>query len=152
AARNGERVWQLRLALSGEAMRVIVSPDGKTCAVQARDGGRVYVMREGKVVTTIHGGASTRNLRHMSATAGFEVSGLAFSTDGSLLAVPAGNLLKLYAVAGGLHWILPADDVLHSPCFSADGKRIAVGSELGTLYVVSREGHVLLERDLGALP
>jgi hypothetical protein len=47
---------------------------------------------------------------------------------------------------------LPADDTLHSPRFSADGKRLAVGSELGTLYVVSAEGNILLERDLGALP
>src|SRR5262249_9752994 len=137
-------------ALSGEAERVIVSPDGKTCAIQARDGGRVYVVRAGKVITTIHGGASARNLRHMSATGGFEVSGVAFSSDGSLVAVTAGNLLKLYSVTpspptphprgergeeGSLRWILPADDVLHTPRFSADGKRIAAGSELGTLYV-----------------
>src|SRR5262249_8441139 len=78
AARTGERRWQLRLALSGEAASVIVSPDGKTCAVQAREGGRVYVVREGKLVTTIHGGASARNLRHMSTTGGFEVNNLAF--------------------------------------------------------------------------
>jgi outer membrane protein assembly factor BamB len=151
-ARTGELRWQLCLALSGEAARVIVSPDGKTCAVQARQGGRVFIVREGKVVTTIYGGASARNVFHMSATGGFEVNGLAFSPDGSLIAVTAGNLLKLYSVAEGLRWILPADDVLHTPCFSADGTRLAAGSELCTLYVVSREGNVLLERDLGALP
>src|SRR5262249_33443256 len=152
-ARTGERRWQVRLALSGEAARVIVSPDGKSCAGQARgEGGRVYVVRKGKVVTTIHGGASARNLRHMSTTGGFEVTGLAFSPDGTLVAVTAGNQLKLYSVADGLRWILPADDVMHSPRFSADGNRGAAGSELGALYVVSAAGSILLERDLGALP
>jgi outer membrane protein assembly factor BamB len=152
AARTGEQRWQVRLAPDGEALRVVVSPDGKTCAVQARAGGRVYVVRAGRVVTVIHGGSSAKNLHHMSTTGGFEVNGLDFSPDGSLLAVTSGNLLKLYSVAGGLRWILPADDVLHSPRFSPDGKRLAAGSELGTLYVLDVGGSVLLERDLGALP
>src|SRR5262249_26089561 len=52
----------------------------------------------------------------------------------------------------GLRWVLPADDTLHGPRFSADGKRLAVGSSLGSLYVMSVEGDLLLERDLGALP
>jgi hypothetical protein len=152
AARTGARRWQVRLALDGEAVKVVVSPDGRTCAVQGSDGSRVFVVREGKVVATIHGGASVRNLRHMSTTGTFDVTGLAFSPDGSLIAVTSGNLLKLYSVADGLRWILPADDVLHAPRFAADGKRLAAGSELGTLYVLDTEGRVLLERDLGALP
>jgi outer membrane protein assembly factor BamB len=152
AARTGQRRWQVRLAPDGEAARVVAGPDGKTCAVQARTGGRVYVVRAGKVVTTIHGGASVKNLHHMTTTGTFEVSGLDFSPDGSLLAVTSNNLLKLYSVADGLRWIFPADDVLHSPRFSPDGKRLAAGSEVGTLYVLDVEGSVLLERDLGALP
>src|SRR5262249_26708099 len=152
AARTGEQRWRLLLALSGEAARVVVGQDRKTCAVQAREGGRVYVVREGKLVTTIYGGASAKNLRHASTAGTFEVNGIALSSDGTLVAVASGNLLKLFSVADGMRWILPADDVLHSPHFSADGKRIAVGSELGTLYVVSANGSVVLERDMGALP
>ncbi len=153
AARTGQQRWQVRLALDGEAARVVASPDGKTCAVQGGDGGRVFVVRDGKVVATIQGNsAAPKNLRHMSNTGGFAVNGLALSADGSLVAVTSGNLLKLYNVAGGLRWILPGDDVLHFPRFSADGKRLAAGSELGTLYVLDTEGDVLLERDLGALP
>jgi outer membrane protein assembly factor BamB len=151
AARTGERRWQLLLALSGEAVKAVVSADGKTCAVQAV-GGRVFVVRDGKLLTTIHGGSGTKNVRHMSNTVGFDVNGLALSADGSLVAVTSGNLLKLYSVADGLRWVLPADDVLHAPQFSADGKRLAAGSELGTLYALDADGKLLLERDLGALP
>src|SRR5262249_26896399 len=82
----------------------------------------------------------------------FGVNGVALSPDGSLVAVAAGNHLKLFGDDGGLRWVLPGDDVLHAPRFSADGKRLAAGSELGTLYVMSVEGDLLLERDLGALP
>ncbi len=154
-ARTGQQRWQVRLAPAGEAIRVVACRDGKTCAVQAGDGGRVYVVREGKVVMTVHGGATAKNLRHLSGStphSSLGITGIALSADGSLLAMTSGNLLKLYSVADGLRWILPADDALHSPRFSPDGKRIAVGSELGSLYVLHAEGSVLLERDLGALP
>jgi outer membrane protein assembly factor BamB len=151
-ARTGKVRWQVRLSRDGEAASAIGSPDGKTCAIRWSDGDRVFVLREGKVVTTIHGSASAKNLHHMSLTGRLAVTGLALSADGALLAVTAGNLLKLYSVADGLRWVMPADDVLHSPRFSADGKRIAAGSELGTLYVMSASGELLLERDVGALP
>jgi outer membrane protein assembly factor BamB len=151
-AGTGEQRWQVRLALDGEATQITVSPDGKTCAILGSDGSRVHVVREGKVMATLHGGASLHNLQHMSTTGSFPVNGMAFSADGSLIALTSGNLLKLYSVADGLHWILPADDVLHSPRFAADGKRLAAGSELGTLYVLDVEGRLLAERDLGALP
>jgi outer membrane protein assembly factor BamB len=150
-ARSGKQRWQVSLACSGEALKVIVSADNKTCAVPS-SGGRVDVVRQGKVVATIHGGASTKNLHHMGKTGAFEVNGLALSADGTHIALTSGNLLTLYSVAEGLRWSLAGDDVLHSPRFSADGKRLAAGSELGTLYVVSAAGELLLERDLGALP
>src|SRR5262249_54830090 len=99
-ARTGRQRWQVRLALGGAAANVIVSGDGKTCAVQAREGGRIYVLREGKVVATIHGGATAKDLRHLSSTTGTSlgITGVALSADGSHVAVTSGNLLKLYSV------------------------------------------------------
>ena len=152
-AATGKQRWQVRHS-AGECIRVVVSPDGKTCAVQASDG-RVHVVRQGKVLATIAGNATVKNLRHAGNSGtglAFGVNGVALSPDGRMVAVAAGNHLKLYSVADGLRWVLPADDMLHSPRFSADGKRLAVGSSLGSLYVMSAEGDLLLERDLGALP
>lgn len=153
AARTGERRWQVRLASQGEAVRVSVSADGTTCAIEGS--GRVHVVRDGKVLATLFGEASARGLRHVTMSspgAALNITGVALSADGSLVAVTAGNLLKLYSVRDGLRWLLSAGDTLHTPRFSADGKRLAAGSELGTLYVLDVEGSVLLERDLGALP
>jgi outer membrane protein assembly factor BamB len=155
AARTGKQRWQIRLARGGEATKVVVSADGKTCAVQEKEGGRVHLLRDGKVLTTIHGSAAATNLRHLSGATpdlALGLTGVALSADGDLVAVTSGNLLQVYSVTEGLRWVLPGDDTLHSPRFSADGKRIAVGSELGTLYVLDAQGAVLLERDLGALP
>jgi outer membrane protein assembly factor BamB len=154
AARTGARRWQVRLAKGGEATKLTVAADGKTWAIEGA-GGRIHVVREGKVLAVLHGEASGRNLRHLALTGqgvSLGITGIALSADASLVAVTAGNLLKLYSVRDGLRWLLPADDTLHAPRFSADGKRIAAGSELGTLYVLDTEGAVLLERDLGALP
>jgi hypothetical protein len=134
---------------------VAVSGDGKTCAVQESKSGRIHLLRGGKLLATIHGNATVRNLRHLGnsgTNTAFEVNGVALSADGSLVAVVAGNHLKLYGSDGELRWVLPGDDVLHHPRFSPDGRRLAVGSEMGTLYVMSTAGDVLLERDLGALP
>jgi outer membrane protein assembly factor BamB len=157
AARTGNPLWLVRLAPPGPARRtrVSVSGDGKTCAVQEMGSGRIHLLRRGKVLATIAGNATVRHLRHLGNSGtnpAFEVNGVALSPDGSRVAVVAGNHLKLYGSDGGLRWTLPGDDVLHAPRFSADGKRLAAGSELGTLYVVSTAGEVLLERDLGALP
>jgi outer membrane protein assembly factor BamB len=136
AARSGRRLWSLDLAATGEVRQVCVSADGKTLAVLASTaGGRVFVVRDGKVVATL-------------LTGGNE---LAVSADGSRVAVAVGDQLKLYSVADGLRWVLPADDTLHAPRFSSDGSRLAVASELGTLSIVDQNGNVLLERDTGTI-
>jgi outer membrane protein assembly factor BamB len=154
AAGTGERRWQVRLAPDGEVTKVTVAADGKTCGIEG-GGGRIYILGAGRVLAVLHGEASGRNLRHLALTGQgvtLGITGIALSPDGSLVAVTAGNLLKLYSVRDGLRWLLPADDTLHAPRFSTDGKRIAAGSELGSLYVLDTQGAVLLERDLGALP
>lgn len=136
-ARTGKTLWQLDLAAQGEVLATRVSRDGKTIAVLATtDGGRVFVLRGGNLVRAL-------------PTDGYDV---AVSADGLLVAVVEENLLKLYSVANGLQWILPGDDILHFPRFSPDDRRIAVSSELGTLYVAEvAGGGTLLERDLGAV-
>ncbi len=135
-ARTGHRLWGVTLAAIGEVRQMRVSEDGRTCVVlTSAEGGRVFVLRDGKVVATL-------------PTGGDE---LAVSADGSRVAVVAGDQLKLYSVADGLRWVLPADDALYSPRFRADGRRLAVASELGTLYVVDERGSVLLERDTGTI-
>jgi outer membrane protein assembly factor BamB len=156
-ARTGHKRWQLQLALTGEVRQVAVSRDGQTCALAATsEGGRVFVVHAGKLVRTIAGGLnlfSTSPDGSVVANAALaaECNAVVLSADGSQVAVTSANQLRLYSVADGLQWVLPGDDVLHFPRFSPSGKRVAVSSELGTVYVVGRDGKVLLERDLGAV-
>jgi hypothetical protein len=67
------------------------------------------------------------------------------------VAFVAANQLKLSSLPDGLQQILPADDTLHSPRFSPDGKRVVACSDLGSVYVVGSDGRLLWQRDLGAL-
>jgi hypothetical protein len=134
AARSGEKIWSVHLANGGEARQACVSADGKTCAIlTSASGGRVFVLRDGNVAATLPTGGNE----------------LAVSADGSHVAVVVHDQLKLYSVADGLRWVLPADDALHSPRFAPDGKRLVVASELGTLLVVDQDGSILLRRDTG---
>src|SRR5262249_52639457 len=136
-AATGKALWQQTLAATGEVLETLPGPDGKTVAVLTTTaGGRLFVLRDGKV---------THTLPVVGASAA------ALSPDGSRVAVVAANQLRLLDVAGGLQWSLPADDTLHFPRFAGDGKRVAVCSELGTVYVVDANGKILMERDLGAL-
>jgi len=112
-----------------------VSGDGKTVAVVATtESGRVYILRDGKLLRTI-------------PTPGEDAC---LSTDGSLLALAIGNQLKLYSVALGLQWTFSADDRVRSPRFAPDDQRLAAASDLGSAYVLDLNGMVLWEKDLGA--
>ncbi len=136
-ATTGVQAWQNILAPTGTVRCVRCTSDGKTCGVLTDvDGGTLFILREGKTVSTIPTGGED-----------FAISG-----DGMTIAVVRANMLKLYQVEKGLQWTLSGDDLLHQPRMSADGSRISVGSELGTLYVVSTSGQVLLQRDMRALP
>jgi outer membrane protein assembly factor BamB len=134
---NGKVLWRVPLAKSGEVRQIAVSGDHKTVAVlSTTDGGRVFVLRDGKLLAAL-------------PTGGNEV---ALSPDGSRVAVVEANHLKLYSARGGLLWTLPGDDTLLNLRFAPDGNRIACGSQLGTAYVVGTDGAILLERDMEALP
>jgi outer membrane protein assembly factor BamB len=132
---DGKQKWRQPIGRSGEIRIARVSDDSETCVLyNIADGGKLLVLRDGKIVRVIPTAAED----------------LCVSADGSLIAVVNANQLKLYSVSDGLQWILHGDDLMHSPRFSRDG-RLAVASNLGTVYVTDLEGHVLLEKDVNAL-
>jgi outer membrane protein assembly factor BamB len=136
-AETGKRIWEISLAATGEVRQVVAGADGKSCYVLATsDGGRIMVIRDGRLTQTL------------PAEGGRAVT---VAPDGSRIAFVAGNQLKLCSLADGLQWILPADDTLHAPRFSPDGKRIVACSDLGSVYVAGSDGRLLCQRDLGAL-
>lgn len=137
SAAGGEVLWTHQLGESGRLTGAVATPDGQTLAILSTDnGGRVFILRNGRLVNSL-------------ATLADE---LVLSPDGSLAAVTDDNQLKLFDSARGLVWSITGDDILRAPRFDAPGRRIVAGSELGTLYVMSTDGQGLLERDCGALP
>ena len=77
---------------------------------------------------------------------------VALSNNGNWIAVAEDDRLRLYHTNAGLRWSHTGDDLLRYPCFAPDNDRIAVGSEIGTLYVLDVKGRQLVEQDLGSLP
>ncbi|MER5518672.1 WD40 repeat domain-containing protein [Streptomyces sp. NPDC002763] len=141
SAADGTTLWTIPTAVGasfgGAFGAGAVSGDRRTAVIASEaDGGRVYVIRDGALVTAL-------------PTAAAE---LAVSADGSLLAVTTGNQLRAYDTTAGLLWTHTGDDFLRRPRVSPDGTRIAVGSELGTLSVLRRDGTLLTATDLRALP
>lgn len=142
AARNprtGAVIWSLKLADTGTLRGAVVSGDRRTLVVHANTlGGRLFVIRAGKLVNTV-------------LTAADEV---AVSPDGSFLVATEGRLLKAFDPLAGLLWTYTGDDILRHPRVSPtpDKRQVAVGSELGTLTVLDKAGVVVAERDMRALP
>jgi outer membrane protein assembly factor BamB len=135
-AQSGKEKWKLQLAPTGTVQRIVSSEDGKTLAVATNyQGGRIFLVRGGKLVNAVP----------------TEALDLALAPDGERLVVIEQNLLKMYGLSDGLRWSFAGDDVLRAPRFSPDGKRLALGSEIGTVYVLDDTGRVLLNRDNNAL-
>ena len=112
------------------------SADGRTIAARATtQSGRVFVVRDGKLVGMLPTAADAA----------------VPSPDGTQVAVTTGRQLKWYAADGRLQWVFRGDDTLRNPRVSPDGKRLAVGSELGTLYVLDIAAGGVRTHDLGAL-
>jgi outer membrane protein assembly factor BamB len=136
-ARDGKTKWTLRMADRGTVKGVTVGPDGQTIAVRAEsEGDRLFLIRSGR-------------LESVFPTAADDV---ALSSDGRSLMVTTGNELKSYSSDGGLAWSFTGDDALRHARISPDGQRVVVGSDMGTLYVLSTSGEHLWTRDCGALP
>ncbi|MFE6177110.1 WD40 repeat domain-containing protein [Streptomyces sp. NPDC056464] len=141
SAADGTTLWSLdvagRASLGGTFNGGAVSGDRRTAVIWSEaDGGRVYVIRGGRLLNTL-------------PTAASEVS---VSADGSFLVVTSRNQLKAFDTERGLLWTYTGDDLLRRPRVSPDGTRVAVGSELGTLSVLKRDGALLAATDLRALP
>ncbi|GAA0454772.1 hypothetical protein ABZ951_25510 [Streptomyces sp. NPDC046215] len=137
SAVNGTTLWSITVTDSGVFGGGTVSGDRGTVIIPSNAaGGRLYVIRGGALANTI-------------ATPAEEVS---VSDDGSFIAVTSRAQLKVFDADGGLLWTYTGDDLLSRPRVSPDGTRVAVGSELGTLVVLDRDGTVLAAPDLRALP
>lgn len=136
-AHTSKQLWSHKLGETGVLSGARASTDGKTLALRSTaDGGRIFIIRDGKALNSLPTIADD----------------LALSPDGSQVAVTHQHELQLFDSAGGLLWSAEADDVLRSPRFSPDNRQVAVGSELGTLFVFGVNGERVLQRDLGALP
>lgn len=136
-ATTGTPLWQLELGATGELSLSVASADGRTLAFRSSaEGGRIFILRDGKLLNTL-------------PTASNE---MAISPNGEWLAVTNSSELKLFDVEGGLRWSYAGDDFLRSLRISPDSLRLVVGSELGMLHVLDREGQVLHTQDMNALP
>lgn len=134
---DGQLRWQLSLARNGTLTEALPGPDGRKLVVRGDiEGGRIFILEAGMLVNTLHTKADA----------------MAWSADGRHLAATAGVELHWFDVAGGLEWTFQGDDTLRSPRVSPDGKYLAVGSELGTLFLLSADGVLKQERDMRTLP
>jgi WD40 repeat protein len=135
--RTGELLWSHRLGETGILTGGGASADGTIVVLRSTaNAGRFFVLHDGKEVNTLATPADD----------------FALARDGRHLAVTWHDELRLYDTRGGLMWTVVADDVVRSPRFDPNGKRIAVGTELGTFLLFDVQGKKLAERDLGALP
>ncbi len=144
-ASAGKQLWQVKLANIGVIRGGAVSADGKTLVVHSdTEGGRTFVVRDGKVVCTLPLNADQVRL----------------TPDGRFMAVAiVGSELRWYSTAGELLWSFTSDNAMASsvvsvsePRISLDGKRVAFASHTGLLWVLDDQGRKLLECDMGALP
>jgi len=133
---TGKLNWSLSVSPDGSILGGTVSVDGRTVILRSdNDGGRVFVVRDGQTVARLDSMAED----------------LSLSPDGQSVALVNGKELRWYDIESGLQWNLEGDDYLHFPRISPDGKRVVVSSEIGTVYVLSSSGGLLLEKDLGSL-
>ena len=136
-ATTGKERWHLTLGEIGRLQGGTASADGRTVACWSDTiGGRVFVLRDGKLVNTIF--ALPDNLH--------------LTLDGKRLLMNLRRELRCYEADGAALWSFNADDWMHNVRLSPDGKKIAFGTDIGTLYVLDLDGKVTMQRDFGASP
>jgi outer membrane protein assembly factor BamB len=135
-ARTGKARWDMTLGASGEIQGLAASADGRTVAARTTaQSGRGFVVRAGKVIGALPTSADAAVL----------------SPDGGHAGVTTNDHLKWYAADGTLQWVFRGDGTLRFPRLSPDGKRLAVSSELGTVYVVDVASGTATARDMAAV-
>ena len=136
-AQTGRKLWQAKVADTGELQGGCTSQDGRTVAVWSDTwGGRVYVIRDGRVINTVNVMPDNIHL----------------TPDGKHMAMNIRKDLRWYDVKGGIEWVFRGDDWVHNVKLSPDGKKIVLGSDLGTLYVLDDQGKLLIERQYVSSP
>jgi len=136
---TGKARWKFATAGEAEIGAVAASGDGSTVAATTLDrGGTVWLVRDGRPAGLVRTKSDAAVLPR----------------DGRWLAVTTGPQLKVYDTATATSaWNFAADATLRFPAVSPDGSRLAVSSEMGTLYIFEMpSGRLVLERDLGAIP
>jgi outer membrane protein assembly factor BamB len=134
---GGSSRWEVRVPGGGHVRGLTVDTSGSVIAVRTDgSGGRVILIRAGQVVVTIPAAAD----------------GVALGPNGRAVALTRSSRLAWYDADGALLWTFEGDSVLGLPRLDAAGERVAVGTELGTLDVIDRDGSLRVERDLGAMP
>jgi len=133
--RNSNELWSLELSSNGDVKKAMVANNGNMTILTTSSGGRVFVVsRDGKIVDTIPTLGDNFDL----------------SENGEKIVVVQDNVLKYYELKKGLIWSFSGDSQLRMPKISLSNDRVTVNSEIGTLYVVSADGKILLEKDMGA--
>jgi outer membrane protein assembly factor BamB len=134
-AGDGHVLWTLRLGALGELTGASVGARGMLVVRSNIDGGRVFLIRNGQLAGTIESAADE----------------VAISPDERAIALTTGSELRWYCAGGGLLWTFSGDETLRGPRIGPDGRRIVVGSELGTVTMLDDGGRRIWTRDYGAL-
>jgi outer membrane protein assembly factor BamB len=141
-AKTGEQQWQHKLAATGDVRKVATSSIGTLAAISTTtDGGRVFDLRGDK----LRGSKLALTLPAVGED-------IHMAAGGSFIVTLNANQLQFFTLGGkGLRWTFTGDDRLRNLRVTTDGGRIAVASELGTVYVLDGGGELVYERDNRAL-
>jgi outer membrane protein assembly factor BamB len=136
-ATQGRARWETHVPGGGRIRSVTVDPSGHVVAVSTDgSGGRVFIVRDGKVALTIPTAAD----------------GVALAREGRAVVITRGSRIAWHDGDGALLWTFDGDGVFGPPRIDVGGERVVAGTELGTLDVLDRDGTLLMARDFGAMP
>jgi len=136
-AKDGAVLWQHTFANTGNIEFMVRAANADVLAFYANTlGGRVYIIKDGKLTNTLDTYADM----------------LALSPSGDSLVATNNYQLRCYNTAEGIVWSYNSADNARNPAFSANGDKIAVSDDLGIMTVLARaDGTVLYTEDLRGL-